>query len=587
MISDQSAQISGFKILCRGFLLLLALAAEPALFAAGPDSPAADERFGVMTHFAQGWDPAMIPQIAAGGIFQVRDELYWDSVEGNKGVFKFPETYDRYLGALDRQKISPLIVLSFENHNYDGGATPYTPEAFAGYARYAVEVLRHCGPQVKAVEIWNEYNGTFNHGPASQDRAHNYGAMLRVVYAAIKRERPDVIVVGGATSGVPLPYWEKLLANGALDHLDALSVHPYRFAQAPEGIEDEIKSLQALVQRYNHGAAKPIWVTEIGWQIRPGSAGGDLKVDEATQARFLVRAFALLLSADVPRIYWYLFRDHEDFTMGLVHRDDARTPKPAYFAYATLIQQLQGAKFLQREATPPDLYSLVFRKPDGKEVRVLWSLTPRTLKLTGANAAVDIAGQPVAPGELAIGESPLFVTGPLRGLPPASPERGQEIANSVREFSGVPGGYWTYGAFQSAAAVFVPLPNYEITDWQAAWSGLFPYLAITAVDQHPSVLNSLPVAAVRRWQSENGGRVRVTGSFRCGVEGDGVGVSIFVNGQMRFRKPLGGGGAVAENFDLVELLPPKSTVDFVVDPGPGANIDHDATAVAVVIRAEP
>ena len=587
MISDQSAKISGYTLRRLGCQLLLGAAASSALFAADPAPPPTDERFGVMTHFAQGWDPAMIPQIAAGGISQVRDELYWDSVEAEKGVFKFPEPYDRYMGELGRNRIAPLIVLSFENHHYDGGATPYTTEAFAGYARYAVEVVRHYGPQVKAVEIWNEYNGTFNHGPASQDRARTYVAMLRVVYAALKRERPDVTVIGGATSGVPLPYWEKLLASGALDCLDALSVHPYRYTQAPEGIEDDIAGLQALVHRYNHGATKPIWVTEIGWQIRPGAASGDLKVDEATQARYLVRSFALLLSADVPRIYWYLFRDHEDFTMGLVRTGAAFSPKPAYFAYATLIQQLRGAKFVRRDATPADLYSLVFKNPEGREVRVLWSLTPRVLKLPGASAAVNIAGQPVALGDLAVGDSPLFVTGPVRGLPPAPPERGKEIANSVRDFSGVPGGDWTYGAFQSAAAVFVPLPNYEVTDWQAAWSGLCPYLAISAVDQHPSGLNDLPVAVVRRWRSKRGGRVHITGSFRCGAEGDGVGVSVFVNGRMRFRKQLGGGAAVSENFDFVESRPPKSTVDFVVDPGLGANIDHDATAVAVVIRTEP
>ena len=66
--------------------------------------------------------------------------------------------------------------------------------------RYAVEVLRHYGSEIKAVEIWNEYNGTFCKGPATQDRSGTYLRMLRAAYTAIKRERPDVLVLGGATS---------------------------------------------------------------------------------------------------------------------------------------------------------------------------------------------------------------------------------------------------------------------------------------------------------------------------------------------------------------------------------------------------
>ncbi len=568
-------------------LWFLAFAAGPGLLPAAPLAPPPDERFGVMTHFAQGWDPALIPLIAAGGIAQVRDELYWASVEAEKGVFKFSAAYDRYLDGLAQHDISPLIVLSFENHHYDGGATPYTAEGFAAYARYAVEVLRHGGPRVKAVEIWNEYNGTFNHGPASEDRARTYLAMLRVVYAAIKQERPDVIVLGGATAGVPLPYWEKLLAGGGLDAMDALSVHPYHYASPPEeGLEDDIAGLQALVRRYHSGATKPIWVTEIGWQLKPATAPGDLVIDEAVQAKFLVRAYALLLAADVPRIYWYLFRDDGPFTMGLVRNDAARSPKPAYHALATLIRQLRGARFLRREATPADLYSLVFRRPGGEEVRVLWSLSPRQLKLTGATGAADLAGRPVKlAAALTLDDSPLFVTGALRGLPPAPPAQGKVLADAVRDFSGTQTGPWSYGAF-AGDTVFRPLPHYEVTDWKAMWTGEFPYIYITAGEQHPSVLDQRPVAAVRRWTAPAAGTVRISGSFRCGTDGDGVGVALFVDGQRRWRKLLGGGAAVVENFDLVETVRAGTTIDFAVDPGPAASIDYDVTAVAIMIKSE-
>ncbi len=546
-----------------------------------------DNRFGVMTHFAQGWNPDWISNIREGGLGQVRDELYWAQVESEKGIFKFPASFDTYMAALKQNQISPLIILSFENPLYDGGNTPYTQDGFDGYTQYALEVLRHYGSQVKAVEIWNEYNGSFNHGPASADRAATYVKMLRTVYAAIKRERPDVIVVGGATAGVPLPYWEKIMAAGGLDSMDALSIHPYRYTSAPEGIEDDITDLQRLILQYNNGAPKPIWVTEIGWYIKPSLAPGDLLVDEAVQAKFLVRAYALLFSAEVQHVYWYLFRDYQTFTMGLVHDDDARTRKPAFTAMATMIQQLKDAHFVRREKTPDDLYSLLFQNLSSEEVRVLWSITPRHLALTGATAGVAMAGEPLVLGEsIDLNDSPIYLTGPVRGLPPA-PVPEEIIADSKRDFGATSINGWSYGTFSGGKTIFVPLPTYALTDWKAEWTGVYPYVSITSVDQHPSYAGGLAVTAVRRWKSNYEGAVQVTGTFHCGTDGDGVGVGFNADGVQRFRTLLGGGAAVVKDFEMVETVHAGTTLDFTVDPGPVVNIDFDATSVSVVIRKVP
>ncbi|HWA08592.1 MAG TPA: hypothetical protein VG838_03910 [Opitutaceae bacterium] len=569
-------------------LMVLVLAARRA---AGPP----EERWGVMTHFAQGWSPDLIPAIAHGGIPTVRDELYWAKVEPKPHVYSFPPAYDAYMAALRRNHIEPLVVLSFENGNYDGGDTPHTPEARAAYARYAVEVLRHYGSQIKAVEIWNEYNGSFSKGPATEDRAASYLALLRAAYAAIKRERPDVIVVGGATSGVPLPYWEKLLAGGALDSLDVLSVHPYRYDEPPEGLEAQIAGLQRLVLAHNSGVARPVWVTEIGWYTKPSRAPGDLAIDERTQAEFLARAYALLLSARVQRVYWYAFQDENDLTMGLVRNDGPHTAKPAYTALATLAEQLRHARFVGRDDTPEDLYSLRFERPSGEAVRVVWSLQPRPVTLTGAKAAVDLEGRAVPPnGTITLNDSPLFFSGPLAGLPraPSAAEAAESavLADSSRDFAGPPDtGAWSYGEFVGDSTTFAPLAAVAESDWKKSWSGEYPYLSITAGDQHPSVAgDGAPVAAVRRWRSGYDGTVRVAGSFRCGLQGDGVGVSIVVDGQRRFRTLIGGGAdrPVVESFDFTMPARAGTTIDFAVDPGPAANLDFDATTVAAVIRKE-
>ena len=565
---------------------LLMVVALP--LAAQDASAARDERFGVMTHFAHGWDPAIIPLVARSGVGGVRDELYWREVEPQKGTFTFPERYDRTMAALKKNNLSPFVVLSFENDHYDGGDTPHTDEAIAGFARYAVEVLRHYGKQIKAVEVWNEFNGTFVRGPAESDRAGTYLRLLRATYAAVKQVRPDVIVVAGATAGVPLPYWEKLLAGGALACADALSVHPYRYDSPPEGIETEIAELATLAARYSGGTPKPIWVTEVGWQVRPAKAPGDLVIDEMVQARFLVRAYALLFSANAERVYWYLFRDYNGLTMGLV-RSDEQTPKPAFTAMAVMAQQLRDARFVARDRTAPEIYSIHFRRPNGEAVRVMWSLQPRRVALAGVTGVSDLLGQVVAfDGVVELTESPLFVTGELSGLPAPTTE---VIADARAGFSGVQGkDGWSYGYLLNDESGFARLPNYGADDWHAAWRGDPPYLSVTSADQHPSSQNGMPVASVRRWESDREGNVRIAGSFRGGkYGGDGLGVAIAVNGQRRFRKLLGGNPAtsVAENFDFVQSVQVGTTIDFIVDPGPGANLDYDGTAVAVTISTTP
>ncbi|MGH7945587.1 MAG: glycosyl hydrolase, partial [Opitutaceae bacterium] len=418
------------------------------------------------------------------------------------------------------------------------------------------------------------------------DRAETYRRMLTAVYNEVKRERPDVRVVGGATAGVPLPYWEKLLANGALQYMDVLSVHPYRYDAAPEGLETDIAELQALVGKYNRGMSKPIWVTEIGWNTRAAQAG-DLAIDDLMQAQYLVRSYALLFSANVERVYWYLFRDYNDALMGLVRSDALATPKPAFAAMATMTQLLRHAELAGRDRTPSDIFSICFRRPSGEKVRVMWSLKPQAVAASGVTGVTDMLGGSLgSSGALQLGESPIYVVGDVQGLPEPA---GELMAHSQKGFAGSQRhNGWSYGYMRGEKSAFIELPAHGADDWRAVWRGELPFLTVSAKEQHPSVRDGMPIAAVRRWESDRQVTVRIAGTFKAGAQGgDGVGVAVDVNGERRFRKLLGGDSAapVAEEFELVETVQPGTTVDFVVDPGPAASIDHDGVAVSATISA--
>src|SRR5690349_3914234 len=132
----------------RGLLFTLGFGLSVA---ASPGRAASEDlRFGAMTHFAHGWDPVWADIAVLRGVRTVRDELYWDAVEREKGVFAFPRQFDAYMDSLRRNRISPLIVLSFENRNYDGGETPHSTEAISAFARYSAEVLKRYGTQIQS-----------------------------------------------------------------------------------------------------------------------------------------------------------------------------------------------------------------------------------------------------------------------------------------------------------------------------------------------------------------------------------------------------------------------------------------------------
>jgi len=555
------------------------------------------DRVGVMTHFAHGWDLDVLPRLRATGVRHVRDEIYWDHVEADRGRFVFTPRFERYMAALRRENIRPLVPLTFENRHYDGGLTPHTDEGFDAYARYCVEVVRHYGQQIQAVEIWNEYNGGFAKGPATEDRVRTYARMLHRAYAALKRERPDLLVLGGSTAGLPFPYIERLAEAGALRSMDALSIHPYRESDPPESLEPAIRRLQALLARHSPARPIPIWVTEIGWVARPPGDKSAPGVDEETQAAYLVRAFALLLSSGVERVYWYQLREHGvDVGLGLLRADKGYSPKPAYAAFTTLLAQLEGVRSLVREPAPEGVYAYRLDRGDSAPAtRLLWSLTPRSISAAGAKRVIHIDGKSEpAPERIELSGTPLFLetqdAAPLPGLARGGPADGPVHA-SESEFALRQGANrWTYGTLSLAdgeAAVFTPAAKHRVTDWKEEWIIPETPWSVSAEEQHPAMMAGRPVAAVRRWNSPRGGPVRVRARFsHVGKQGDGVGVRVLVDGRVRFAEHIGGARRPSCEFDFECVLAADGYLDFAVDPGPDNSPDYDATRVSVFLQPD-
>ncbi|MCY9665675.1 cohesin domain-containing protein [Paenibacillus alginolyticus] len=385
----------------------------------------APSSFGVATHFGQNWDPILIPLVSRLGVSMVRDELNWGAIEKEKGVYQFPERYDSYMAALKQQRISPFIVLTYNNNLYPGGFHIKDPAGVAGFANYARAVLNHYGDQIKNVEVWNEYNA-FGGGAS----ASYYYPLLKETYNAVKELREDVRVIGPAGVTIPYDWIEELFAMGGLNYLDGVSVHPYRFPEIPEGGDLALDKLNKLIAKYNtSGKEIPLWLTEMGWHTKLGGDG----VSEDKQAEYLARYNILAISEGVENITWYDLKndgtdaENREHNFGIiVNEEDGRgayTAKPAFATYAVQTRQLAGAEYIGQEQVYGNVRSYLFRK-NGEDLRVLWSLTPQKVVLSTESPVIvtDFTGeeQTLMPlnGKvyLKLGNQMFYVKGNISGI---------------------------------------------------------------------------------------------------------------------------------------------------------------------------
>lgn len=580
-----------------------------AVLAPADVRPMADSPFGVCTHFAQGYNPDLIPLIARAGIARFRDEQYWQDVEPTltaPPTYVFPDHFQNYMAAAAAEGLQPAIEFDFANSNYDGGQTPYTAVGNAAYANYSRAVLDRYAPQIQEVHIWNEYNGSYCNGPATANRPKYYTDMLKAAYTSIKARYPGVQVAGGACVPLPLPWFQDLFSYGAFDYLDALDIHPY--VAFPEGLETNLAALRALMAQYSHGnEPKPLWATECGYtdQVNPG---------RQFMASYLVRLMTIMRSAGVERAFWYLMADSSDYRSGLLHgRDDPLgryVPSSGYPAYANLIKQLYGAQFVSRDATDPRTRVYVFsRAADQATVRVAWSASSTTQLLLSAGApltVVDLMGEatvkPPVNGlvALTLDINPVYVIGAVSAIREIG--RDTLVADSVADFSATQGaaaGTWTYNFYDGdvsaypanyQSASFKPM-TYARTDTEYAWTAPYYAAIIDPNGAHPSNrpvnLNDpngpyTQVWCVRRWKSNVAGNARITGTIaHTSPFGDGGGALIYVDGALVYSTIVTETNSAA--FDVTAAIHAGSSVDFVVTPGAGTEVNYDYLAYTAKI----
>ena len=338
---------------------------------AATSAPAVDAAdVGIGSHFiwySEADTRAQLQRLVDGGVRSIREDFRWNLIEPTRGVYDWTRT-DRVMAAAAATGVDVLGIVTYTapwaSSDPTGARSPfYPPTNAADYGQFALAVADRYGADgsfwaarpdlvprpLRALELWNEPYGHW-FWKANPDPAR-YAELVRAAASALAPRHASMTRVASCdllqarTDGVIMPWIEALLtADPTLDDVvDVWGVHPYpgTRSRGPYDTLDDARFRFERVTRIreitvSRGAARPIWITEVGWSTATSSGQG---VDEATQALYFDQTLTRALvewGSFVERVYLFSW-DRSNGVMtdsegnyGLRRADDSL--KPAWTA---------------------------------------------------------------------------------------------------------------------------------------------------------------------------------------------------------------------------------------------------------------
>lgn len=348
---------------------------------------------GVNIHFVTGHEKDL-DMIAAAGFKYVRMDFIWRTTEREKGVYDW-SGYDELTSNLEKRGLGALYILDYSNSLYEDTvesinpitgkerktvASPQHPESVAAFARWSAAAAEHFRGKNIIWEIWNEPNIFFW---SPRPDVTQYTTLAIATAKAIREKVPEASIIGPATSDLPLSFLESFFSSGALDYLDAVSVHPYRnYSKTPETAAAEYRELRKLIEKYAPaGENMPVISSEWGYSTYTKG------IPIETQAEYVVRMQLSNCLNDIPLSIWYDWTDdgtdpeEREHNFGTVTHD--LKPKPAYNAVRVMNHQLNDFELKRRINVKNDNdYVLLFGNDDNNHRISAWTTEkPHTITI--------------------------------------------------------------------------------------------------------------------------------------------------------------------------------------------------------------
>jgi hypothetical protein len=316
----------------------------------------------------------------------------------------------------------------------NGGKGPnVAPRRLADLTNFARAIAdrysgRHVGfPYVGRYSIWNEPNLEIFLTPQFDKKgrilsprtyanlykagrkgikAANRGALMAI--GETSNQGRDVPAKGGANESVAPGTFARLLAQQKGLQFDAYATHPYatrpnlspsQKVRWPNVTMSQLDRFGTSLDSWFHRKTVPLWITEYGYETKPGEPAG---VTTSQQAAYLKQAVRQLqANPRVQMLIWFIFRDSKLslWQSGLLTQSGKK--KPAYNTFASLARTVDGETLLIKPRVAPTIRLAVPRFAAVNEIGSSIGLTYRVYQGSKFLAVGQSAGPLRADGTVA------------------------------------------------------------------------------------------------------------------------------------------------------------------------------------------
>lgn len=332
--------------------------------------------------------------IREAGFRFIRQEFTWEDIEiHGKGDFIDRRNdpngvdawakYDQIVEAAEVNEIEIIARLSnppsWTRALTDTIGFLAPPDNFNDFGDFAATVAERYRGRIHYYQLWNEPNGNEEWG--LQDvNPEAYTELLCIGYRRIKEVNPEAVVLAGALTPTmamdgrnmnDLIFLQRMYNAGAADCFDVFAAQGYGLWSGPTD-----HRLRPTVINYPHheflrdimvrngDGKKPIWISEMGWNVVPEGIRPDFgRVTEEQQGRYAVEAYERS-RAEWPWIgvinYWFFKRHDESEREQSWHyfrmMEPDFTPLPVYGAVAAYTAVAEYATGEPSVGALPDWY---------------------------------------------------------------------------------------------------------------------------------------------------------------------------------------------------------------------------------------
>jgi hypothetical protein len=324
--------------------------------------------------------------------------------------------------------MTPLLILDYNNPLYvqtaltaEGHTGISDPANRAAFAEFARQTALHYKGRGVAFEIWNEPNqrGSWLPGPDADGYADALAAAVQAIRTV---DASCVVLSGGLSDALELPFLNRLGQRGVLNSVTGVGYHPYT-PSSPEAQGAYSMARRTVLKQNGVGTGTGLWTTEVGasssWY---GNLDGTQDSNRYMQAVVVARNALTGWALNDPLHVVYRLRDYgtrpterdpslvgyvpysttnKEHNFGLLATD--YTPKAARKAIGQLFSAASG-RLYQGIVTgaPSSILAMKFTGAGKETVYAAWSSTPNfqgaVTVLNRCNAKLDLAGNAATSG---------------------------------------------------------------------------------------------------------------------------------------------------------------------------------------------